>query len=206
MSCAAGRRYSSGSALLWLWHRLAATASILPLTWEPPYAIGAALKIQKKIKKNFLNKIIPLQETFLYLTSWEIKNHFLRINHKLSHLRYPTTGHNSLPPRPRNVLPWQCLPSGVPGTSSGLPFLGRQPTRAGSDGWCAGDLCSQHGRNAARLGECDEAARQNSCFHVQRLENWKEAGERSFKSSLKNVNLGEAQEWKLYFQELLVTK
>ena len=31
-------------ALLWLWHRLAATAPIVPLAWEPPYAMGAALK------------------------------------------------------------------------------------------------------------------------------------------------------------------
>ena len=34
-------------ALLWLWHRLAATAPIQPLAWEPPYAVGAALKRQK---------------------------------------------------------------------------------------------------------------------------------------------------------------
>ena len=36
-------------ALLWLWCRPAATALILPLSWEPPYAAGAALKSQKKI-------------------------------------------------------------------------------------------------------------------------------------------------------------
>ena len=29
--------------LLWLWHRLAATAPIGPLDWEPPYALSAAL-------------------------------------------------------------------------------------------------------------------------------------------------------------------
>ena len=39
-----GRRHSSDRALLWLWRRLAATALIGPLTWEPPYATGAALK------------------------------------------------------------------------------------------------------------------------------------------------------------------
>ena len=32
--------------LLWLWHRLAATAPIGPLVWEPPYAEGVALKAQ----------------------------------------------------------------------------------------------------------------------------------------------------------------
>jgi len=31
-------------ALLWLWCRLAATAPIQPLAWEPPYAVDAALK------------------------------------------------------------------------------------------------------------------------------------------------------------------
>ena len=37
--------------LLWLWCRLAATAPIGPLAWEPPCAISAALKRQKKKKK-----------------------------------------------------------------------------------------------------------------------------------------------------------
>ena len=32
------------STLLGLWHRLAATALIGPLAWEPPYAASAALK------------------------------------------------------------------------------------------------------------------------------------------------------------------
>ena len=31
-------------ALLWLWYRPTAAAPIGPLTWEPPYATGAALK------------------------------------------------------------------------------------------------------------------------------------------------------------------
>ena len=34
--------------LLWLWCRLAATALIRPLAWEPPHAVGAALKSKKK--------------------------------------------------------------------------------------------------------------------------------------------------------------
>jgi len=37
--------------LLWLWHRLAATAPITPLTWETPYAVGAAQEIAKRQKK-----------------------------------------------------------------------------------------------------------------------------------------------------------
>ena len=38
-------------ALLWLWHRLTATAPMTPLAWEPPYATGAALEKPKKKKK-----------------------------------------------------------------------------------------------------------------------------------------------------------
>ena len=34
--------------LLWLWRRLAAAAPIQPLAWEPPYAMGVALKQTKK--------------------------------------------------------------------------------------------------------------------------------------------------------------
>ena len=35
-------------ALLWLWCRLAAIASTQPLAWEPPHAVGTALKKQNK--------------------------------------------------------------------------------------------------------------------------------------------------------------
>ena len=48
MSYGVGRRGSSDLALLWLWHRSAAAAPTGPLAWELPYAVGAALKIQKK--------------------------------------------------------------------------------------------------------------------------------------------------------------
>ena len=41
----------SDPALLWLWCRLAATALIWHLAWEPPYATGAALKKKKWIRK-----------------------------------------------------------------------------------------------------------------------------------------------------------
>ena len=34
--------------LLWLWCRLAATVLIRLLAWEPPYAMGVALKSKKK--------------------------------------------------------------------------------------------------------------------------------------------------------------
>ena len=53
---------------LWLWRRLLATAAtaaialIRPLAWEPPYALGAALKRRKdkkkKKKKNFKKPLL----------------------------------------------------------------------------------------------------------------------------------------------------
>ena len=49
MSTGVGCRLGLDPALLWLWCRLAATAPIQPLAWEPPYASGMAL-IRQKIK------------------------------------------------------------------------------------------------------------------------------------------------------------
>ena len=51
MICGIGRRRGSDLVLLWLWCRPAATAPTGPLAWEPPYAVGLALKIQKRKKK-----------------------------------------------------------------------------------------------------------------------------------------------------------
>ena len=50
MSCGVGRRGGSDLAWLWLWCRPGATALIQLLAWEPPYAVGVALK--KKKTKN----------------------------------------------------------------------------------------------------------------------------------------------------------
>ena len=43
-------QWAQDPALLWLWHRLAASAPIGPLAWEPPYA-NVALKRQKRKEK-----------------------------------------------------------------------------------------------------------------------------------------------------------
>ena len=51
MSCDVGHRYGSDLAWLWWWHRLAATALIGPLAWEPPYVASVALKRPKTKKK-----------------------------------------------------------------------------------------------------------------------------------------------------------
>ena len=58
MSCGVGCRRGSDVALLWLWQRLAATALLRPLAWEPPYAVGEALKRAKdKKEKRIKHKI-----------------------------------------------------------------------------------------------------------------------------------------------------
>ena len=49
MSCGVSHRRGSDLALFWLWCKLAATALIQPIAWEPPYATGATLKSQKKV-------------------------------------------------------------------------------------------------------------------------------------------------------------
>ena len=53
MNYGVGHRHGSDPTLLWLWHRLAATAPIRPLAWEPPYAAGAA---PEKAKRQKINK------------------------------------------------------------------------------------------------------------------------------------------------------
>ena len=51
MTCGVGPRLSLDLVLLWLWCRPAATALIIPLAWEHPYAAGVALKKTKRQKK-----------------------------------------------------------------------------------------------------------------------------------------------------------
>jgi len=54
VSCDVGHRCGSDPTFLWLWQRLQTTAPIGPLAWDPPCAMGAALKRQKDQKKNYL--------------------------------------------------------------------------------------------------------------------------------------------------------
>ena len=60
-----GHRPCLDLALLWLWCRPAATVPIGPLAWEPPYAMGVALKRQKKKKKSFT------EQKFLIFTKFD---------------------------------------------------------------------------------------------------------------------------------------
>ena len=48
VSWVVGHRHGWDPALLWLWCRPATVAPILPLAWECPCAVSAALKSQKK--------------------------------------------------------------------------------------------------------------------------------------------------------------
>ena len=48
VSCGISCGCGSNRALLWLWHRPAATSPIWPLAWACPYAMDAALKRQNK--------------------------------------------------------------------------------------------------------------------------------------------------------------
>jgi len=47
VSCGVGHIHGSDIAFLWLWYRPAAAALMGSLAWEPPYAVGTALKRQK---------------------------------------------------------------------------------------------------------------------------------------------------------------
>ena len=60
MSCGVGHRRGSDPVLLWLWHRLAATAQIQTLAWELPHATGVVLQRQKKKKQD--DHLIMLQQ------------------------------------------------------------------------------------------------------------------------------------------------
>ena len=65
MSCGVGRRCVLDLALLWFWHRPAATAWITPLAWEPPYAEEAALEMAKRPKKK-KKILIELMKVFFH--------------------------------------------------------------------------------------------------------------------------------------------
>ena len=65
VSCGVSRRCGLDLALLWLWHRPAATAQIRPLAWELPYALGAALKGQKTKKNKNKVQLLTLWNSFM---------------------------------------------------------------------------------------------------------------------------------------------
>ena len=58
MSCGVGHRCGSDPVLLWLWRRPAPTAPIIPLAWEPPYAVGVSQEIAKRQEKKRKKKAL----------------------------------------------------------------------------------------------------------------------------------------------------
>ena len=70
MSCGVACRRSSDPVLLWLWQRPATIALIRPLAWEPPYAVGVAIKRQKDPPP----KKKPLKNVKIILSSLQYKN------------------------------------------------------------------------------------------------------------------------------------
>ena len=63
MSCGVGHRHGLDPVLPWLWYRLAGVALIRPPAWEPPYAMGVALK--SKTKQNPKNLCGEKYETLI---------------------------------------------------------------------------------------------------------------------------------------------
>ena len=53
MSYDVRHRHGLDAVLLWLWCRQAATVLIQPLAWEPPCAMGMALKDKRQKKKKY---------------------------------------------------------------------------------------------------------------------------------------------------------
>ena len=60
MSYCVSCRCGLDTALLWVWCRLAAASLIPPLAWEPPYAVGVALKRKKIFFHHLLFSILVL--------------------------------------------------------------------------------------------------------------------------------------------------
>ena len=67
-----GHRYGLVLALLWLWCRLAAVASIGSLAWEPPCAASVALKKKKKAKKIFFSEACFPHYRYLFLQTYVV--------------------------------------------------------------------------------------------------------------------------------------
>ena len=60
MSSGVGHRRGLDPVLLWLWCRPVAVVLIWPLAWEPPYAVGAALKTETPPPKKKTSSVGPL--------------------------------------------------------------------------------------------------------------------------------------------------
>ena len=84
MSCGVVCRLSLDPTLLWLWHRLAATALIRLLAWEPPHAVEAPQEMAKRQKKN-LNIEPPYDPAILLLSTYPDKTFIQKDIFKKNH-------------------------------------------------------------------------------------------------------------------------
>ena len=74
MSCGVGCRRVSDPTLLWLWHRLAATAPIRLLAWEHPCATGAAQEMAKKIIIIMIIRLLKILKALsLSSVTWSLR-------------------------------------------------------------------------------------------------------------------------------------
>ena len=89
MSCDVRQSCGLDPLLLWLWHRMVATALIRPLAWEPLYATGAAqemafLKKQKQTNK----KNLPNKGGYDTIAFYRINNTNSNLHHRKSKKRH----------------------------------------------------------------------------------------------------------------------
>ena len=99
MSCAVDHRHGLDLALLWLWCRLAAVVPIWPRAWEFPYAVGVALKRQKRKKK-----IIPRWVLLMSFHYSSLKQHISLIQQVILYIFQLTVIDNCMFYRHFNTL------------------------------------------------------------------------------------------------------
>ena len=103
MSCGIGRRHGSYPELLWLWCRPEATVPIGPLVWEPPYAMGVALKDRKTERKEGRKGAWPGFSLW-----WEVRQGLVQLASPALEKRSPTK------------LPTWLIQVGAPGKEGGV--------------------------------------------------------------------------------------
>ena len=70
MSYSVGCRCGSDSTLLWLWCSYSSYSSNSPSSWEPPHAVGVALKRQKTKKIKNKTDNFNFKEVTSEFLSW----------------------------------------------------------------------------------------------------------------------------------------
>ena len=119
VSCGVGCRCGSEPTLLWLWCRPTATAQILPLAWEPPYAVDAALKKTKRWKRKKKEEANRKKkrnkyEIQIYMTTCgrfpQLKSQGASIQTKV----HPLPGPTALTAFPRPLQGWPGFPMTLP--------------------------------------------------------------------------------------------